>query len=282
MLSLRIRVIRFALRPENSNCFFDGATHRNLPFHSIFQRKPHVLSLFKTPQSDPHSLRQLRRMRAVDEDWTHDLFLTKEVLYHWATTACYFLLSQPISCSTPPLPHGSVGQALSYNSLLLSAIATNFVLYSAFASRLRRTGTELQQLLALSFWLLANSERETRFELATYSLEGYRSTNWATPADIHRSFGEGGCYSFNSAFHPNWRWSPSLKLWRSQWGEQDSNLWRHKSTDLQSVLVGRLSISPIFFTHRYTSASSVWNCILLFPRTSCFSKAFHDPFQSFF
>ena len=27
-----------------------------------------------------------------------------------------------------------------------------------------------------------DSERETRFELATYSLEGYRSTNWATPA----------------------------------------------------------------------------------------------------
>ena len=26
-------------------------------------------------------------LRAVDENWTHDLFLTKEVLYHWATTA---------------------------------------------------------------------------------------------------------------------------------------------------------------------------------------------------
>ena len=28
------------------------------------------------------------------------------------------------------------------------------------------------------------------------------------------------------------------------WGEQDSNLRRYKPTDLQSVLVGRLSISP--------------------------------------
>ena len=28
--------------------------------------------------------------RAVDEDWTRDLFLTKEVLYHWATTAFPF------------------------------------------------------------------------------------------------------------------------------------------------------------------------------------------------
>ena len=26
------------------------------------------------------------------------------------------------------------------------------------------------------------TERKTRFELATYSLEGYRSTNWATSA----------------------------------------------------------------------------------------------------
>ncbi len=25
--------------------------------------------------------------RANDEDWTHDLFLTKEVLYRWATLA---------------------------------------------------------------------------------------------------------------------------------------------------------------------------------------------------
>ena len=32
------------------------------------------------------------------------------------------------------------------------------------------------------------------------------------------------------------------------WGEQDSNLRRWKPTDLQSVLVGRLSISPHFLT----------------------------------
>ncbi len=29
------------------------------------------------------------------------------------------------------------------------------------------------------------------------------------------------------------------------WGEQDSNLRSRKTTELQSVLVGRLSISPI-------------------------------------
>ena len=35
-----------------------------------------------------------------------------------------------------------------------------------------------------------------------------------------------------------------LPLDRVLWGEQDSNLRRYKPTDLQSVLVGRLSISP--------------------------------------
>ena len=29
-------------------------------------------------------------------------------------------------------------------------------------------------------------ERETRLELATYSLEGYRSTKWATPANTFK------------------------------------------------------------------------------------------------
>ena len=32
-----------------------------------------------------------------------------------------------------------------------------------------------------------------------------------------------------------------------QWGKQDSNLWRHKSTDLQSVPVGRFGIPPYDF-----------------------------------
>ena len=50
------------------------------------------------------------------ENWTRDLFLTKEALYHWATPASDFF------------------------------------------------------------------ERETGFEPATFSLEGWRSTNWATPA----------------------------------------------------------------------------------------------------
>ena len=87
--------------------------------------------------------------------WTRDLFLTKETLYPWATSAVQVV----------------------WHDLV---------------------------------------ERETGFEPATFSLEGWRSTNWATPALLN------------------------FRLW----GEQDSNLRRWKPTDLQSVLVGRLSISP--------------------------------------
>ena len=40
-------------------------------------------------ESFPKQKKPPKRMAywAVDEDWTHDLFLTKEVLYPWATTA---------------------------------------------------------------------------------------------------------------------------------------------------------------------------------------------------
>ncbi len=30
-------------------------------------------------------------VKARDEDWTRDLILTKDVLYHWATRAGYFI-----------------------------------------------------------------------------------------------------------------------------------------------------------------------------------------------
>ena len=58
-----------------------------------------------------------------------------------------------------------------------------------------------------------NYERKTRFELATYSLEGYRSTNWATFAFI-------------------------------KWGEKDSNLRSLATTELQSVPFGHSGIPP--------------------------------------
>ena len=110
---------------------------------------------------------------ANDGNWTRDPFLTKEVLYPWAT--------------------------------------------SAFTTQCTPKSTE----------------RETRLEPATCSLEGCRSTNWATPA-YTRLLGY---------FLALQNYKINLFLCKS-WGKQDSNLWRHKSTDLQSVPVGRFGIPP--------------------------------------
>ena len=62
-------------------------------------------------------------------------------------------------------------------------------------------------------------ERKTRLELATYSLEGYRSTKWATSAYL---------------------------LYKELWAEKDSNLRTPKRTDLQSVAFNHSAICPIF------------------------------------
>ena len=59
------------------------------------------------------------------------------------------------------------------------------------------------------------TERKTRLELATYSLEGYRSTKWATPANI-----------------------------KELWVEKDSNLRTRERTDLQSVAFSHSAIYP--------------------------------------
>ena len=76
----------------------------------------------------------------------------------------------------------------------------------------------------LSFiWSLLIKERETGLEPATCSLEGCRSTNWATPASVLLVV---------------------LFALTLMWGEQDSNLRSRKTTDLQSAPVGRFGISP--------------------------------------
>ena len=49
-------------------------------------RRSWVLYRSRTPTLNKKATR-LDGLWAVDEDWTHDLFLTKEVLYPWATTA---------------------------------------------------------------------------------------------------------------------------------------------------------------------------------------------------
>ena len=75
-------------------------------------------------------------------------------------------------------------------------------------------------------------ERETGFEPATFSLEGWRSTNWATLAFYTFVLAhQKGKYTFF--------WNTSTSGGRA--GFEPAKV---KPTDLQSVLVGRLSISP--------------------------------------
>ena len=77
-----------------------------------------------------------------------------------------------------------------------------------------RSTPELHRLIPRSsLGALWKNERETRFELATLSLEGWCSTNWATPAFF---------------------------LW---WGEQDSNL-RRRSHQIYSLTSLTAWVSP--------------------------------------
>ena len=104
---------------------------------------------------------------------------------------------------------------------------------------------ELQQLTAVICYRITDycsNERETRLEPATYSLEGYRSTNWATPAIKFQVSG----FKFQVAQQLAAKlWTLNLEHWTMLlWGSKDSNLGSHKTTDLQSVPVGRFGTSP--------------------------------------
>lgn len=83
----------------------------------------------------------------------------------------------------------------------------------------------------------------TRFELVTSSLPRKRSTpelhrhSWAGDEVRTRDIQLGRLTLYQLSYS---RLKPLTPLW----GEQDSNLRRYEPTDLQSVLVGRLSISP--------------------------------------
>ena len=44
--------------------------------------------------SASHNITTIFSRRAVTEIWTQDLFLTKEVLYHWAITAALFIRAE--------------------------------------------------------------------------------------------------------------------------------------------------------------------------------------------
>ena len=102
-----------------------------------------------------------------------DLFLTKEVLKKF--------LSFWGDLNPWPLPYQGSALPLSYKSIVL------------------RTKKRLAKVIYWMFSLIASMmllmERKTRFELATYSLEGYRSTSWATSAFV---------FVFTSKTGPNW------------------------------------------------------------------------------
>ena len=72
-------------------------------------------------------------------------------------------------------------------------------------------------------------ERKTGLEPATWSLEGYRSTKWATSATNH-SF-------LNSKMKHHLRWNiiSFNKIKKELWAVKDSNLRTREWTDLQSV-----------------------------------------------
>ena len=127
---------------------------------------------------------------AVEENWTLDLFLTKEVLYPWATTA--YLIQ-------------------------------NFI------------PMDRDEILNLK-----STERETRLELATYSLEGYRSTNWATPA-----------LSTVALAEVDWC-QPSLKLWLASGGNrirtcEDISQQIYSLSQLAALVFPQL----VFFEHEW-------------------------------
>ena len=81
-------------------------------------------------------------------------------------------------------------------------------------------------------------ERETRVELATFSLEGWRSTNWATPALISGESRIRTCEVRNSRFTvcPRWplEYLPKFKISKSRWRDSNPRPADYKSAALAS------------------------------------------------
>ena len=113
----------------------------------------------------------MQKKKAADGIWTHDLVLTKDALYPWATSA-------------------------------------------------------------------NKKERETRLEPATFSLEGWRSTNWATPALICgesriRTY-EGVANSFTDCSRWPLEYLPKFKISKSRWRDSNPRPADYKSAALAS------------------------------------------------
>ena len=145
--------------------------------------------------------------------WIKVLIIIKKNFY--GKMYLTFILSRWRELNPRPLPYHGSALPLSYIGLRLKKPA-----YSIKVPDLSRMNFFVKKY---PIHTIGKNERETRLEPATYSLEGCRSTNWATPAYL------------TMARKP-----------KPMWGEQDSNLRRRKPTDLQSVPFGRSGISPIF------------------------------------
>lgn len=96
--------------------------------------------------------------------------------------------SLPRKCSTTELQrliivHPSLPSPATFPhqcGMLYHWATTAYLTFHPFKPFLRLVSFNQNQI----GWSYNLNERETRFEPATYSLEGYRSTNWATPALI--------------------------------------------------------------------------------------------------
>ena len=124
------------------------------------------------------------------------------MLYHWATTACFEVIASP-------------GHWVIKVSLLIDLT---------------------------TYWPFDWLERKTRLVLATYSLEGYRSTKWATSA---KEFLIWEFRYFEICLKSQILKIPNQQLQRTVWVEKDSNLRTRERTDLQSVAFSHSAIYPI-------------------------------------
>ena len=98
------------------------------------------------------------------------------------------------------------------------------------------------------------SERETRFELATFSLEGWRSTNWATPACFQMYCGESRIRTCEGV-HQQIYSLPSLAAWVSPQHWEPMEGFEPPTSWLQISCSGQLSYIGLFIwmlvIHKY-------------------------------
>ena len=97
----------------------------------------------------------------------------------------------------------------------------------------------------MTYWPMTQWERKTRLELAAYSLEGYRSTKWATSAEQFENLRIWKFEnSINMVLHFQIFKLANFQINKELWVEKDSNLRTRERTDLQSVAFNHSAICP--------------------------------------